>query len=527
MKPVGREGSFSDRIGPLRACFLGVLLFITFLGLESAAAQDLPWVVKEPASGSRILPSWARALLSTGNYALAASYLEEEVKANPTSVEGHMLLGKAYWGLGRIRDAKGAWEKAASLSPVVRPLVELRLARLKRLEELTLLSFYKAGEGEAWGEALLSALTERFSALGFKVIRAPLDSPLGRLFHDLWAGTPKALEEAAPMVNLLVLVEALLSTEGPGSEAVKPALSARLRAKAVEVRSRRELARVEWTGGPGEAKGPSPPYVGKMAEELLSQILEKERLQPDLVTRPGDVVLPRLSLVKGVAVPVELTVRNQGDDEAKNLDVRIWDVSPEKGQALRAFRVASLPPLSSAVLSFEWVPSGIGLHKLTIGIDPDKKIAEADRSNNTASKEVLILSEEELQRNLYEFALSYTPRGSKEQALLEAERHVMLNPKDKALFGRLLQLAIDYEKEAITVIGVGIRPWNVVSEAAGAPVARRLARQDAQRWLALIQSNREKTLPSAPKGQIYGARVIAEQRLPDGSYWVKVLAPLE
>ena len=522
---------YHDQGGPLKISIISFLLIIALLCPGNVRAQELPWVVKEPGPDSRLLLSWARALLSAGKDELAISYLEEEVKMNPGSVEGHMLLGKASWKLGRIGNAIKAWSKVASLSPEHRPVAELRLKRLRRLEGILLVSPHKTGEGETHANVVLSALAELFSDLGFKVSQAAGYGPLEKNFPDLWAGAPKALDEAGSIANLIILVETPYIKEeiNQGGR-----INVTLKAKAFEVQSRKELAHIEVSRAssasiPVEARNRALSYAGSStAQELLVQILKKEALMPDIVIRPQDIILPRPSLVSGIPVTVEIGLRNQGDDDAENFDVRIWDIATEKSQALRAFRVASLPTLSSAVLSFEWIPSGPGLHKLTVGIDPDEKIPDADRSSNTASRQVFVLSEEELRSNLYEFAMAYTARGSKERDLLEAEREVMINPKDKALLDRLERLAIDYEKEAITVIGVGLRPWNVFSEAAAAPIARRLAKQDAQRWVSLLQANRKKGgTPSTQKGTVYGARVIAEQRLPDGSYWVKVQAPLE
>jgi len=156
--------------------------------------------------------------------------------------------------------------------------------------------------------------------------------------------------------------------------------------------------------------------------------------------------------------------------------------------------------------------------------DPDGKVQEPDRGNNSSTKEVLVLSTVHVLTNLYAFALDYTSPGSVDRRLLEAERDVFLDPRDPEAQQQLLQVAVDWERERIVVIGLGLRPFYIVSDAAAQPLARRAAKLDAQRWLSWIQQKRAsgKNL----KGQVFGARILAEQELPDGSFMVKMEAPL-
>jgi hypothetical protein len=72
-----------------------------------------------------------------------------------------------------------------------------------------------------------------------------------------------------------------------------------------------------------------------------------------------------------------------------------------------------------------------------------------------------------------------------------------------------------------------LRPFTIVSNAAALPAARRAAVLEAQRWLALIQEHRGKAGRSPGAGQrLFGAVIVAEQTLPDGSVMVKMEAPL-
>ena len=73
-------------------------------------------------------------------------------------------------------------------------------------------------------------------------------------------------------------------------------------------------------------------------------------------------------------------------------------------------------------------------------------------------------------------------------------------------------------------------PGKVLAPIAGRPMiqhvverARRAARLDAQHWISLIRTGKA---GGPSKGQVYGAEVLFEQELPDGSYLVKMKAPL-
>jgi hypothetical protein len=243
----------------------------------------------------------------------------------------------------------------------------------------------------------------------------------------------------------------------------------------------------------------------------------------DLAIEAADIVLPKPSLLLGHPVALEITVRNLGPAEAKDFQVGVWGLLGSQGRMLRTFQVASLPAQASAVLSHAWQPEADGVHRITVRVDPDGKVADPKRANNTASRQVLVLSEAEATANLYAFAVGYTRPDSLERRLVEAERLVLVEARKPAAFDALLNVAVDRETRSIIVVGLGLRPWYVVSDIAAAAGARRAAKLDAQRWISLIRTGRA-TGPG--KGQVYGAEVLFEQELPDGSYLVKMKAPL-
>jgi hypothetical protein len=92
---------------------------------------------------------------------------------------------------------------------------------------------------------------------------------------------------------------------------------------------------------------------------------------------------------------------------------------------------------------------------------------------------------------------------------------------------QLVARAVDSDRGAVEVIGLGLRPFTIVSTAAALPAARRAAVLEAQRWLGLIQEHRGKGGGAAAAGErLFGAVVVGEQALPDGSVMVKMEAPL-
>ena len=88
------------------------------------------------------------------------------------------------------------------------------------------------------------------------------------------------------------------------------------------------------------------------------------------------------------------------------------------------------------------------------------------------------------------------------------------NPQDEAALQDLLKVAVDPEGTYVTVIGLGLRPWNIFSEEVAFPMAKRGARVDAQNWLALIRKALGKGYIESGiplRAQVYGARILLEQ----------------
>jgi tetratricopeptide (TPR) repeat protein len=486
--------------------------------------------------------TWGKALVATDQFSQAASYLEKEVENRPDSSEAYMLLGKAYWGMGRIKDAKGAWEKAASLEPKYAPLVNARLARLERLQDLVFISNETNAEEQVPSFLVRDTISNYFSRLGFAISPKLSGEFLARLTSSLEALAPPALDEVRKISNadLLILCEALSYLEIQDFREKEVRVTAKVAGRAIDLHRYLTLGSYQTlrTGAGLSLLEASERALKAAAErtahEMLQQIISKEGLQPLLTIDKSDIVVPKLSLPQGSRISLEVTIHNEGDEEAKDFPVHLQETAPAdkdvESQPIDSFQVASLPPLSSATFNLEWEARTPGLRRIVVSIGPDSKSKGHVAGRHQAHQEVLVLSQDEILSSLYRLAFNYAPAGSIDRSLLKAQLRVALDPHDEASLRELLKVATDPEGSFITVIGLGVRPWNIFSEEVAAPMARRAARVDAQNWLALIRKalgkgSFEVGIPT--RSQVYGAHIVLEQLMPDGSAMVKIHAPLE
>jgi len=517
---------------------LPVLLFLTLLWTSWAVCEEEGAPKNREVGPAFSFLTWGRALLSTDQFSQAAAYLEKEVENRPDSAEGHMLLGKAYWGMGRIKDARSAWEKAASLEPNYLPLVEARLARLDRLQDVVIISNEINAEERVPPFLVRDILSNHFSQLGFNISPKLSGEFLARLTSSLEALAPPALDEISKMCNadILILSEAVsyLELQEFQEKAIKA--TARLSAKVIDLHRYSKLGsyQILRTAQAATLLEASEKALreggGRIARELLQQIIDKESLRPFLVVDQADIVIPRVTFPQGSRIPIEVTIHNDGDEEAKNLEVQVQETAPDREtRPMDSFLVPSLPPLSSATFNLRWEAQWPGLQKISVSIRPENKSKREDSGRLQAHQEVLVLTPDEMLVSLYRLAFNYTPPGSLDRSLLQAQLRVALNPQDEDYQGELLKVAFDPESSYVTVIGLALRPWNIFSEEVAHPVAQRAARVDAQNWLGLIrkamgETPSEPTIPS--RAQVYDARILLEQIMPDGSVMVKLHAPL-
>ncbi len=534
---LGRKRGFL-RKGPLRLQML--LLIFLLLALWAPIAicgEEAPPKNKEAGPAFSFL-TWGRVLLATEQFSQAASYLEKEVENRPDSTEAYMLLGKAYWGMGRIKDARAAWEKAAALEPNCVPLVKARLARLDRLQNLIIISNEINAEERVPPFFVRDTISAYFSNLGFNISPKLSGEFLARLTSTLEALAPPALDEIRKISNadILILSEAVSYLEFQDFKEKEVKVIARFSASAIDLHSYSKLGsyqtlRTAEAATLLEASEKVLKEGGmRIAREILQQIVFKESLKPFLVVDRGDIVIPKVTFPQGSNIPIEITVHNQGDEEARNFEVQVLETSSDnKDKPIDSFLVASLPPLSSVTFKAQWEARRPGLQKIRVLIRPENRSKGSESVSHLAYQEVLVLPPTEILISLYRLASNYTPPGSPDRSLLEAQLRVALNPQDEPSLQNLLKATVDPGGTYITVIGLGLRPWNIFSEEVAFPMAKRAARVDAQNWLALIRKalgrgSIESGIPL--RAQVYGARILLEQVLPDGSVMLKMLAPL-
>jgi tetratricopeptide (TPR) repeat protein len=534
---LGRKRD-SLRTGPLRLQMLLLIFLLLALWAPTAiCGEEAPPKNKEAGPAFSFL-TWGRVLIATEQFSQAASYLEKEVENRPDSTEAYMLLGKAYWGMGRIKDARAAWEKAIALEPNSAPLVKARLARLDRLQNLIIISNEINAEERVPPFFVRDTISAYFSNLGFNISPKLSGEFLARLTSTLESLAPPALDEIRKISNadILILSEAVSYLEFQDFKEKEVKVIARLSASAIDLHSYSKLGSYQTlrTADAATLLEASEKVLKeggmRVAREILQQIAFKESLKPFLVVDRGDIVIPKVTFPEGSNIPIEITVHNQGDEEARNFEVQVLETSSDnEDKPIDSFLVAFLPPLSSVTFKAQWEARRPGLQKIRVLIRPGTGPKGSESVSHLAYQEVLILPPAEILISLYRLASNYTPPGSPDRSLLEAQLRVALNPQDEAALQNLLKAAVDPEGTYVTVIGLGLRPWNIFSEEVAFPMAKRGARVDAQNWLALIRKALGKGYIESGiplRAQVYGARILLEQVLPDGSVMLKMLAPL-
>ncbi len=534
---LGRKRD-SLRKGPLRLQMLLLIFLLLALWAPTAiCGEEAPPKNKEAGPAFSFL-TWGRVLIATEQFSQAASYLEKEVENRPDSTEAYMLLGKAYWGMGRIKDARAAWEKAIALEPNSAPLVKARLARLDRLQNLIIISNEINAEERVPPFFVRDTISAYFSNLGFNISPKLSGEFLARLTSTLESLAPPALDEIRKISNadILILSEAVSYLEFQDFKEKEVKVIARFSASAIDLHSYSKLGSYQTlrTADAATLLQASEKVLKeggmRIAREILQQIAFKESIKPFLLVDRGDIVIPKVTFPEGSNIPIEITVHNQGDEEARNFEVQVLETSSDnEDKPIDSFLVAFLPPLSSVTFKAQWEARRPGLQKIRVLIRPENKPKGSESVSHLAYQEVLILPPTEILISLYRLASNYTPTGSPDQSLLEAQLRVALNPQDEAALQDLLKVAVDPEGTYVTVIGLGLRPWNIFSEEVAFPMAKRGARVDAQNWLALVRKALGKGYIESGiplRAQVYGARILLEQVLPDGSVMLKMLAPL-
>jgi len=92
--------------------------------------------------------------------------------------------------------------------------------------------------------------------------------------------------------------------------------------------------------------------------------------------------------VAGRSYGIKAQVRNIGENESGTFYVEL----KANGASVQEIEVESLAAGASTTVTFTWTPEELfpGDYTLTVTVDPEDDVAEADETNNTATTEVTV-----------------------------------------------------------------------------------------------------------------------------------------
>ena len=106
---------------------------------------------------------------------------------------------------------------------------------------------------------------------------------------------------------------------------------------------------------------------------------------PDLTVRPGDISFSVPAPLENDSVMISAKILNVGTGSATSVAVRVLD---GKAPIDKDIVLSRIDVNGSYQVSLLWKATPVGLHEITISIDPNNQIAELDEKNNMASKQV-------------------------------------------------------------------------------------------------------------------------------------------
>lgn len=126
-------------------------------------------------------------------------------------------------------------------------------------------------------------------------------------------------------------------------------------------------------------------------------------LLPDLVVNQEDLEMlvngsPVSSTTIGREVKLNLTVHNQGEISASDINVSFYLDSLDNASLIDNISIASLPSGSSTTVNVTWTPQTSGDHTIIAAADPPiiDEIAELNETNNVASQDITISERSDL-----------------------------------------------------------------------------------------------------------------------------------
>jgi len=111
-------------------------------------------------------------------------------------------------------------------------------------------------------------------------------------------------------------------------------------------------------------------------------------LVPDLTLASTDIKFVPSSPTTRDVITIKATIRNVGSTTARSIVVRFYG----DGIAIGDRTISYISARQSNTTSVGWGPLAEGPHQVRVEVDPQKRIAESNESNNTASADVTVVS---------------------------------------------------------------------------------------------------------------------------------------
>ena len=109
---------------------------------------------------------------------------------------------------------------------------------------------------------------------------------------------------------------------------------------------------------------------------------------PDLTLSSSDIKFVPSSPTTRDVITIKATIRNVGSTTARNVVVRFYG----DGIAIGDKTISYINARQTNTTSVGWGPLAEGPHQVRVEVDPQKRIAESNESNNTASADVTVVS---------------------------------------------------------------------------------------------------------------------------------------
>lgn len=132
------------------------------------------------------------------------------------------------------------------------------------------------------------------------------------------------------------------------------------------------------------------------SEEIY--VYSDQGLLPDLEVTQGDIITYPPFPQKGEQVLISVNIRNKGASTAKDVPVDVYLLeSTGDINLLHSGTLQLIPAGDEEIIQFNWKGSSLsGNNHIIVFVDPDAKIMEADRSNNYAVKELVVVTDERI-----------------------------------------------------------------------------------------------------------------------------------